>query len=597
MIYTADFETNNSETECRVWSWGLNGVQNLNFYVDGTTIESFIELLKQLAYEEDTTVWFHNEKFDGSFILNYLFRAGYTWVDSRKKLTPNTFTTLISDMGQWYSIEIMFGSSTQKGIVHIYDSLKVLPFSVAEIAKMFGLEENKGTIDYDAIRPIGYEPTPKEKEYQHTDCLIMAKAMQRLIMENMTRITAGSNALKWYKSNTDKKQFEKWFPQIDCDEYIRKSYRGGWVYADPRFKGKKQGKGIVLDVNSLYPSRMRKELLPYGTPTFYTGRYKDDPDHPLYVQRLKCSFVIKKNKLPTVQLKGTSRFLDTEYLTSSNGEIVELTMTNIDLALFLEHYKVSHICYLDGYKFKAQYGMFDHYVDYWIEKKIECEKKGDRAGRTLAKLYQNSLYGKFAKRPTGFSKIPYLEDGVLKFRLSDEEEQGKLYIPIGTFITAYARNYTIRSAQAEYRRFMYADTDSLHLKGTKEPENLKIDKYELGAWKHESTFKEAIYLGAKCYVEKEIHSEEEIEKYIEENPENETLTNKKEKTILKITCAGMPSRLHQFVTMENFAVGLSIEGKLVPKQVPGGVILKKTTFEIKERKQKKEKIVANIQKV
>lgn len=592
MIYTADFETNNSETECRVWSWGMNSVEDTDIYLSGTDIGSFMGTLREFSYDNSLSVWFHNLKFDGSFILNYLFRNGFTWVEDRKSLRDGCFSTLISDMGQWYSIEIRFPGKKKSGIVHIYDSMKVLPFSVSQVAKSFGLEESKGSIDYDVIRPIGYEPTEKEKEYQKTDCSIMAKALNRIMSEGMTKITAGSNALQWYKDNTDKKKFEKWFPELEYDDYIRKSYRGGWVYADPRYKGKKQKAGIVLDVNSLYPSRMRNELLPYGQGTFYKGKYKEDNDHPLYVQRLKCSFEIKNGKLPTIQMKGSSRFLDTEYLTSSNGEIVELTLTNVDLALMLEHYKVLHLVYLDGYKFKGQYGMYEEYIDYWIDKKIGYEKSGDKAGRTLAKLYLNSLYGKFAKRPKGQSKIPYLEDGILKFRLGEEEDQGKLYIPIGTFITAYARNYTIRSAQKEYKRFMYADTDSMHLLGTEEPKNLKIDKYELGAWKHESTFTEAIYLGAKCYVEKEVHTPEEIEKYLEDEPDNVPLVDREAGTILKVTCAGMPSRLHHAVTMDNFGIGLTISGKLVPKQVPGGVILNKTTFEIKERKK-----VANCQKI
>lgn len=582
MEWVADFETNNSETECRVWSWGLCQIDSL-LYLCGTTIDSFIETVKQICYNETTQVWFHNLSFDGSFILNFLFRQGYCWREDRKKLGMNQFTTLISDMGQWYDITIRFGSSEGCGLLHINDSLKILPFSVGQVAKSFGLEETKGSIDYDYIRPIGYEPTKDEWEYQKTDCIIMAKALQRLKAEGMKKITAGSNALSYYMSIIGNVKFEQWFPEIDCDAYIRKSYKGGWTYANPKFCGKKVGEGIVLDVNSLYPSRMRYELLPYGEPTFYTGRYKDDTDHPLYVQRLSCSFEIKKNMLPTVQIKGTSRFLDSEYLTSSNGEIVELTMTSVDLELFLKHYTVKRLVYHDGYKFKAQYEMFDNYVNYWINKKIESEKRGDKAGRTLAKLYQNSLYGKFAKRPTGQSKIPYLSDGILKFKLSDEEDRGQLYIPIGTFITAYARKYTITAAQKEYKRFMYADTDSLHLLGTEMPKNLEVDKYKLGAWKHESTFKEAVYIGQKCYIENEYHTEDEIENFLEENPERVALVCKEKGTILKVTCAGLPERLHPFVSMDNFMVGLIIDGKLKPRQVPGGVILEKTTFKIKPR--------------
>lgn len=586
MNLTADFETNNSETECRVWSWGICGIDDYNFYVDGTDIMSFIETIKLYSYEENCTIWFHNLKFDGSFIVYFLLSHGYSYYEDRKKLRPNGFTALISDMGMWYNITICFGNSQKTGTVTINDSLKVLPFSVSDVAASFGLEETKGTIDYDTIRPIGYEPTTEEKDYQHNDCLIMAKALHRMASEGMTRITAGSNALCYYKSITPKGNFKKWFPKLSDDEdsFIRKSYRGGWTYADDRFKGKNIGSGIVLDVNSLYPSRMRYELMPYGNPIYFEGEYEDDKLHPLFIQRLECSFEIKKNKLPTIQIKSNSRFLESEYLKSSNGDIVELTLTSVDLQLFKEHYNLRHEVYYDGYKFKAQCGMFDEYIDYWIERKINCELNGDLAGRTLAKLYQNSLYGKFAKRPKGKSKHPYIENDILHFKLGEEEEQGKLYIPVGTFTTAYARNYTIRSAQKEYKRFMYADTDSLHLKGLKEPENLDIHPTELGKWKHESTFVRAKYLGAKCYVEEEKRTKENIEKYLKKNPDHEPLVNQKKCTILKVTCAGLPGKLHPQVSFDNFKVGAIYHEKLFPKQVPGGVMLVKRDHEIKEKK-------------
>lgn len=584
MNVTADFETNNCSEDCRVWSWGINDINNSSIYLSGTSISEFIETIKEMSYAEPLKIWFHNLKFDGSFIVNFLFQHEYTYTNNRKALKPNMFTTLISDMGQWYSINICFGNSKNTGNVIIQDSAKVLPFSVAEVALSFGLEESKGSIDYDAVRPIGYIPTEEEKEYQRNDCLIMAKVLNRMAYEGMHRMTAGSNALHHYKSLIDKRQWEKWFPQIDCDEYVRKSYRGGWVYADPRYKGKPTGPGIVLDVNSLYPSRMRFELFPYGQPTFFDGKYKPNKGHPLYIQHIKCAFEIKPKHLPTIQIKNSSRFFESEYVTSSHGEIVELYLTNVDLALFLEHYDVRRIEYIDGVMFKGQRGMFDEYIDYWMKRKIEAEQRGDKAGRTLAKLYLNSLYGKFAKRPKGKSKIPYLDNGILKFYLGEEEKQGALYIPVGTFVTAYARNYTIRSAQKEYERFIYADTDSLHLSGTDMPTNISISKTELGKWKHESTFKKALYIGAKCYIEEEIHSEEEIEKYLDKKPDNIGLVDKEAGTILKITCAGLPEKLHNKIKFEDFKVGMKIEGKLMPKQVVGGVILEKTTFEIKDRK-------------
>lgn len=74
-------------------------------------------------------------------------------------------------------------------------------------------------------------------------------------------------------------------------------------------------------------------------------------------------------------------------------------MTNVDLALFLEHYNVYNIEYHSGWKFRQKTGMFDEYIDYWANVKIDAEKQGNSALREIAKLYLNNLYGKFSKNP------------------------------------------------------------------------------------------------------------------------------------------------------------------------------------------------------
>ena len=51
--------------------------------------------------------------------------------------------------------------------------------------------------------------------------------------------------------------------------------------------------------------------------------------------------------------------------------------------------------------------------------------------------------------------------------------------------------------------------------------------------------------------------------------------------ILKL-CAGMPDNCKSLVTYENFTYGSEYEGKLMPKRIKGGVVLKETTYQIKE---------------
>lgn len=577
-IWSCDFETNNNTEDCHVWCWGAQEIYT-NEVKKGLTIKSFIDFV--ISHNSTGELYFfHNLAFDGEFILLELFNRGYIHTTNQKLLTGE-FNTLISDMGQWYSIRLSYRKKLQ---CEFRDSLKILPFSVKDMAKSFHMEESKGTIDYNLNRPAGYEPTSLEWEYLLTDLAIPAHGIKYLFDNGDIRLTAGSNALASYKYMVGK-NFRYWYPTLsdEVDEFIRRSYRGGWVYVNPKYKGKKVGKGIILDVNSLYPSRMKYELLPWGTPIYYKGRYKDTENYPLYVQRINVSFTLKKGKLPTVQEKHNPRFRKTDYLTSSNGEILNLTLTNVDLELFLENYDIGIIEYVDGYMFKGARGMFDDYIDYWMKQKEEATIEKDYAKRTMAKLKMNSLYGKFAKRPVATCKIPYVQNGVLKLKLGEEEKVGGLYIPIGTFITAYARNYTIRSAMKLGERFLYSDTDSLHLKGTKLPEDLDIHESHLGAWKCEGEFRRGKYLGPKAYCEEVIVSRESLDSYLLENPDCEAHVNFKKSTLLQITCAGMPSNIKSGVTFENFEVNLELQGKLRPTHVKGGIVLSGTTFTLKQR--------------
>ena len=190
---------------------------------------------------------------------------------------------------------------------------------------------------------------------------------------------------------------------------LDKLIKDGFTYLNPIYKEKELQNITVLDVNSLYPSVMYTCKLPFGEPIFFEGKYQEDKVYNLYIQMITCSFEIKKNKIPTIQIKNNrSYFRENEYLTSSNNHIVALALTNVDLKLFFEHYDVYDLEYVSGWKFKSLQGIFTNYIDKWITRKIEATKEGNKGQRTLAKLMLNSLYGKFATSLDAISKIPYL---------------------------------------------------------------------------------------------------------------------------------------------------------------------------------------------
>nr|DAI89757.1 MAG TPA: DNA polymerase B [Caudoviricetes sp.] len=553
-LFTADFETTTDPTDCRVWACGICEIGNPDNFIYMNDIDGFIGWAKK---QRKVTTYFHNLKFDGEFILCWLFENGFKFVADRRDLEKNTFTTLISDKGQFYSMEICFErKGKEKDCLTIYDSLKILPFSVAAIAKGFNLPISKLEIDYNETREKGHILTKEEVDYLRNDVEIMARALHILFEQGLTKMTQGSNALFDYKRTVGTKNFNKWFPIPDYDSDIRQSYKGGFTYLNPKYKEIDLQDGIVLDVNSLYPSVMYYQPLPYGEGIFFKGKYEPDKIYNLHVQMFTCQFELKPGYIPTIQLKNNLAFVPTQYLESSDGEDVTLCLTNVDLELFFEHYNVYNIEYHSGWKFKSTVGLFKEYIDKWNKVKMESTLNGNKAMRTLAKLMLNALYGKFALNPNVQSKIPWYDNGVVKYKLGEKETRDPIYIPVGTFITAWARYKTISSAQKVYDRFVYADTDSLHLIGTEIPDMLEVDPVKLGAWKHESTFTRARFIRQKSYIE-EIDGE------------------------LNITCAGMPERCYQYVTWDNFRTGSSYDGKLGMTHVNGGIVLKDIPFSIK----------------
>lgn len=548
--FTADFETAVwLEDETWVWAWATCEIGNEKNLQIGNNIDSFIEYCKN---EKNSIFYFHNLKFDGEFLIYWALKNGFTHVEKKEDIKENTFTTLISDMGQFYQITLYFEKKNKK--VHkvtFIDSLKIIPFSVDQIAKSFNLEISKLKIDYKKPRPKGWELTKEEREYITNDVLIVAKALNTIFSEDLTKMTQGSNALNDFKQILTKSKFNHYFPSLDyeVDKDLRKAYKGGFTYLNPIYKEKDIGEGEVLDVNSLYPSVMYEKLLPFGEPIYFNGKYKDDKVYSLYIQMISCSFKLKKNKIPTIQIKNNKAFFRAnEYLESSENEIVVLTLTNIDLKLFFEQYEVYDLEYICGWKFKGITGIFTKYIDKWIKRKNDATISGNKGQRTLAKLMLNSLYGKFATSLDVQSKIPELgQDDIIHYHLSEKETKEGIYLPIGAFITAYAREKTIRTSQAikdysinKYGKdlYCYSDTDSIH---TLLPiEELKlfcdIDPVSLGSWKHEGHFTKAKFVRQKCYLEE-----------IDGN--------------INITCAGLPKNCYSQVKWNEFKEGFTASRK------------------------------------
>lgn len=460
--------------------------------------------------------------------------------------------------------------------VSLMDSYKIVPMSLKKVAKDFlGYDMSKDGIDHNIIRPKNYKLEEKEKEYLYEDVKVLKDFISLALLEGVEvtpnyklyfdKMTTASQALNEYKTileciyndneyktiqafnegfktsidfvksqeakgkktNINKDMlfsgvFPQLHPNVDC--YLRQSYYGGitWKNSNKLNELKQNGvdlKGLVYDVNSLYPSVMRTKLLPYGQPKFYEGGYNSvaqfvKDQYPLYIQRIRVKmFELKPGKMPNVQIRESVNFKATEYQTTNRYYDEELkeekyeecvfTFTSVQLDRFLDSYNTPMgIEYIDGYLFKGSYGIFDKYIDTFMQLK----ETGKGAKKATAKLCLNSLYGKFGTNPQREERIVEFYDGV--FSTTNRDEEGNLleylsdsvYLPMASFITAYARDVLINAVNSVFDRFLYCDTDSIHILGNDIPD-IPIHDTKLGYWKLEGRFVDAKYIGAKRYAE------------------------------------------------------------------------------------------------
>lgn len=243
--------------------------------------------------------------------------------------------------------------------------------------------------------------------------------------------------------------------------------------------------------------------------------------------------------------------------------MVNLYLTNVDLEMFYECYNIKEIQYIGGYKFIGRSGIFIDYVNHFKEMKMQATIEKNAGKRSIAKLFLNSLYGKFGASSDKFIKRPYINDkGILAYQTVETPRPAKtVYVPVAAFVTAYARRFIQTLFIKNVDRCCYCDTDSLHLLGDDPPEGVKISDTEFNSMAHESSFSRAKFLGAKLYIEED------------------------EQGNLDVKAAGLGQNevVKNQITFDNFNTEQEYFGILKSKTVQGGVELSESSFKIRER--------------
>lgn len=599
--YFADFETTSMDNylvdgEVRVWAWRILDI--FGNACQGTDLLEFLYYCRKISKGNSIYIWFHNLKFDFSYIESFLLSS--TMAQFKHELPMKykyqtwgrEYTTTRDDMGNLYGARWF----TSKGsVVSFYDSAKIFPTTAEELGKLVGVRKLTEKIDYEAYRPLHYEPTDDEWEYLKNDVDILRDVMIRHFEDHpnvkMTRSSYAFSELKaeynkqntpknWAKIKKDNKYkrgvtyFDHCFPSTNPDLYrkLQKAYAGGIVYVKPELRNKIIVHGQTYDVNSEYPAAMLDNMYPIGKESEFAGYYGQLPDelkkeYPLYVQSFRCDFKLKPNGFPCLPKK----YSDKKRTVYSSDQLIgtkTLQLCCVDFEHFLKNYDVdpASMVFLGGFMWHAIHAPFRSFIEKCAQKKISAQQAGNFVVRFFCKLDMNGCYGKFAQNPYRNSKEPYLDkNGVLRYKDVEEEHEARNYFPMAIFITAYARDIFLRGVYAVgVDRVVYGDTDSMHITGWDVPKNLPIDKYKLGFWKCEKKFIEGKFLRDKMYAETFIDEDGNL--------------------ITDVKGAGLSDDVKAEIGeagIQEYMIGKTYNGNLQARQVKGGTLLIKQSKYVK----------------
>jgi hypothetical protein len=352
------------------------------------------------------------------------------------------------------------GEELQDAIL-LRDSMAFYPGTLKDLSEKFSPEASKlsGAIDFekekfDIKNVIHQNYAIRDSEALALSMYNLNEEIKKLYGVPMGATTAGTALKAWRR--TIKKEFYTHAPTID---FCRSAYYGGIVFLTTTNPVKDC---VTIDVNSCYPYVMRRYGIPYGTPAI-TRAWHGSEVPAIYKVRITAPDNLRVPIIPC-RIKGSTRW--------PRGRF-ETVCTNAELEFALSH-GYSKLEILDGLLFER----FDYPFTDFVNKSEKIRRSfSGRPEETLAKLIQNSLYGKFGTKQIRQEVfIPSCDAECENAEPIDEgqifwvryREDAEVYCnpAWAAFITAHARLHLLRTVYdvIGVDHCYYGDTDSITAK-------------------------------------------------------------------------------------------------------------------------------------
>ena len=537
-IYAMDIESHNDaesieKQETSMWL-GCFINENSKVYDDDSyfyTMDEFLERLRQLSSRKrkkvkgvlqkrpctNIAVYIYNLSFEYSFLLPYMLKWGFKFVERIEKDDEMVFTSITTkSVSSVWQVQMKFGK--RDGIILLRDLAKIFGGGLGEVAKAFKLPTQKGEIDYTLNRLHNYTIKCFERIYCFKDTrIIIDVLLKEFELGDNDFFKANSMAsysmLKLLKcgyprSRMPFKAYRKDYPDLGQEEseFVRHSLAGGICYATREWQFREINTPILhIDAHQMYPSQVYLQFHPQGEGEYFVG----EPTQ--FFKKINCCHIrVTYNDViihSVIQLIG-QEFIDGRELWVWDFEIDTMKKCYVDL----------EIEYIDGYCYNAKRLPWRNFVKENYKKRLKAKADGDAYNTLRYKLLNNSgAYGKFVEKPHNFIHENIInEDGIIDSIVSEKSDlkinAKYTYIPLAT-IPAFGRVCLVETALKflwnektkayDRHNVYYFDTDSIFVKWdahTKKVWETQINqKDELGGWAIEEISKRGMFACPKRY--------------------------------------------------------------------------------------------------
>lgn len=525
-VYAFDVESHNDTIsvamrQTSVWLYSLINEDSEPNDPDnfGTSMHAFLERIHYLAQwrskkKRNILIYDFNLSFEWSFLLPVLLAHGFTFkekIEDDDEMVFNSITTKTAS-SVWL-VNLKFHK--KDGMIAIRDLGKIFSGSLRSMAESFGLETQKGDMDYTLDRRrkdghlIEWTPTPEEISYNFKDTRILIDillAMQKRDDKDFwNSVSAASYSMrkmmkvgypKCYRVMR-KYRSQNQYPNLEKDEteFLRKTAEGGICYAAADYQFKDINERINhIDAHSMHPSSAYLNFFPYGKGEHYEGEWNGSFRICACHIRISYDYV---RLYENIKLIGTP--VATDY---------EIWVWSFEIPTMKKCYGNLKIEYVDGYAYHARKLPWRMY--YYDKYRLRAIAKAnhDAFGKAYNKLLINASYGKMLENPHNITFQNIVdEDGIINSLELPREKvslEGKYtYVPVGSTIPAYSRVRLIETAlRIGWKNVCYFDTDSIFFIDNEETRKaLKSINFkdELGGWSMEEPIKRAQFACPKRY--------------------------------------------------------------------------------------------------